>query len=204
MRGNVKVPAAPIQRVLGQVCDQLVDSNSGRDITQEISDMTGVSSRVVMRILSGGQDFVEFDTADKLITRTVGPMAWFEDDDLREAYLSADLRRLDGTAPVSDVIGERIADEIREAYGRLGTYPAVAKSLGYARSTVAKVLGPKHPSGPRVMLTPVCPKGHDKRILGTTARGACAECKRIRSREYQRIKRGSVTHYKTKQRRVTA
>ena len=37
----------------------------------------------------------------------------------------------------------------------------------------------------------ICPEGHDKSVLGRTKHGHCAECVRVKVREYQRKKRGT-------------
>ena len=82
------IPSAPILSLINEFWDSL-----GRDTDREyIARRLGVSEDRIRRLFE--QENISFDLADKIVTNhPLGPMLWWQRDDLRKIYLSADLSR---------------------------------------------------------------------------------------------------------------
>lgn len=153
----------------------------------------GVTDRFVYCILSG-QQCVSFDTADKIVTRILGPMAWFEREELNEIYMSVDLRQLDWGSPVSEKVHQENLVRGSKAVKTHGTYDKAADFLGVSARTLNNLLGPaptERESGMAWFREPICPRGHDKRETGINKTGHCLECRRegARNRRLEAKKR---------------
>ena len=69
--------------------------------------------------------WVEFDVADRVVTRLVGPMAWLCDPELNEIYESVNLKSLDLSRPTCEaaeleLVSEIAALSVPEAMERFG------------------------------------------------------------------------------------
>ena len=137
------VPLVPFRALLREYLE-----NEGEDSEiGNLVELLGVSGRrQLYRLLSEeGKQFIEFDLADRIVTRLRGPMEWITDPELAELYESANLRAVDWQYPTSPVVERRIRAQARRAFKREGTTAAVARALGVSLSMVEKYL----PSAPR-------------------------------------------------------
>lgn len=83
------VPAAPFQELV----TKYMAENGCSPLEVELR--AGIARRNLYRIMH--QKNISFNSADRLVTYLWGAMLWWDRDDLREIYLSADLS--DGTRP---------------------------------------------------------------------------------------------------------
>lgn len=195
--------AAPFRAILAKRLEEFRTLDIPNPNAQLALDV-GLSSRGLLRILNGQQEKVEFDTADRIVTRVLGPLAWHEDESLSEMYWTADLHSLDWAYPTSDVVLEEMGEIARLAYEEHGSLERGANALGVGATAFRRALG--HEPTPRVsnrqrgrepkeFRKPICDKGHDKRVTGVHSGGGCSVCRREASREAQREKRGSIRRY---------
>ena len=177
MKGNVLVPAAPFARIIEERLEQNILADVD-DPVSTIASQVGVTARVIYSIKSG-QKSLEFDTADRIVTYLVGPMAWHEDDELHQIYMGADLNRLDWAAPPSEEVRAHQVRQAQELLDELMSMKDTAERLKIPIRTLRGALPPR-PQGS--YLRPICPKGHDKRIVGVTNCNSCAQCKRDKAK----------------------
>lgn len=93
------VPAAPFVRILEKRFDELVRAEAVAPRETLLAE-TGIAERVMRRALTGEQDRISFDNADRIVTRLLGPMAWYTDPVLNEIYESVDMAAVDRRAPI--------------------------------------------------------------------------------------------------------
>lgn len=118
----------PLQRVVNEIWGS------------EESNSTG--TRVLFRLLHEGQQWVQFDLADLIVTKLIGAMAWYTEPELAEAYASVDLNALDYQRPTSEVVHQQMQEQTREAYMRLGgSVNAVSRELSIGFETAKKLIG---------------------------------------------------------------
>lgn len=94
------VPSAPFVPILLKRKEELEQSESPGPLA-ELQREIGISERLLRRILNAGQEQISFDTADRIVTYLVGPMAWWTDETLNEIYMSVDLAAMDSKSPVA-------------------------------------------------------------------------------------------------------
>jgi hypothetical protein len=92
------VPAAPFVEILNQRYRELVAAETS-DPRGALVHETGVAERIMRRILTGEQDTLSFDNADRIVTRLLGPMEWHTDPVLSEIYEAVDLAAMDRRYP---------------------------------------------------------------------------------------------------------
>lgn len=134
------MPAAPFRRLLEKHSREVVPDGHDENLpgTSALADMCGLPQRRIWGILNG-QETIAFDVADKIVTRLVGPMLWWEDEELNEIYMSVDLRKLDFAYPVSDSVARKLQRLVNRAIELYGTRKAVALAFGISTGTVQKV-----------------------------------------------------------------
>lgn len=126
------VPIEPFQKILRKHAERI-----GQD---GIALRIGLSERRVTQIINHGQ-WIQFDTADKIVTLLEGPMAWWEDDELNRIYYEMDFTKLDILNPVGPGAPEDFAREaIMGAYEREPTISKAAKSLHIDPTSYARRL----------------------------------------------------------------
>lgn len=195
MRGNVLVPVGPIREVLLEWMER-------NEVNQQaLAEQLGITERVFTRI--EGQNNITFELADLLITKTVGPMQWMTDERLHEVYMNADLHRLDLIDPLDTPTAKAWADEqILDAWEQSKTRGEAGKRLGMSTASFSRLLDPalQRAGRPRTKATevveikppyrrfrkPICPQGHDKRIVGITKSLNCLACHRESVRHNRR------------------
>lgn len=99
MRKNF-VDAAPFVAILEHRYEQLQEMGVEAPRDTLIHE-TGISERNLYRLMYGGQKEMSFDNADRVVTRILGPMAWYSDPELNEIYVNVDLAAIDRAFPVS-------------------------------------------------------------------------------------------------------
>lgn len=92
------VPAAPFVSILNRRYRELVAAETS-DPREALVRETGVSARVMRRVIAGEQDTLSFDNADRIVTRLLGPMEWRTDPVLSEIYEAVDLAAMDRRYP---------------------------------------------------------------------------------------------------------
>lgn len=97
------VPAAPFVEILAGRLVQLERAEEEAPILA-LAQEAGLTRKLVYLLLSGRQERIAFDNADRIVTNLVGPMAWHADPTLSEIYDSADLGYADRRWPVAQVV----------------------------------------------------------------------------------------------------
>lgn len=92
------VPAAPFVAILNQRYRELVAEEVLAPREALVSE-TGVAGRIMRRVLTGEQDTLSFDNADRIVTSLLGPMEWHTDPVLSEIYEAVDLAAMDRRYP---------------------------------------------------------------------------------------------------------
>src|SRR5690349_24747438 len=88
------LPVGPINKVI-------LDWLEKYDMThEEFGEQVGISQRAVYRFVSGETKKITWELADQIITRTIGPLHWYTNPELRKLYLEADLHSLDLIHPI--------------------------------------------------------------------------------------------------------
>lgn len=140
MNNHVVVPAEPFRRIIRQRALEVSTDNELRgEGIGIVSDELGVDPGRVYRILNE-QDSIAFDTADRIVSRFLGPFAWLQDPELNEIYESVNLRRLDWTYPTSEVVREKLTRVAVEAHAVHGSGRKVARALGVPEGAVKRLL----------------------------------------------------------------
>lgn len=99
------------------------------------------SARNLYRILKGETEMMHFDLADRIICAGLGDAGlWMSDPELREAYLTVDLRRLDACRPTSRGAELEIARKVRDSFQRNGSVRKVSEEVGIAAERVSAIL----------------------------------------------------------------
>lgn len=196
--------AEPFRQILYDRLDIIERNLAGKQ--EAISGKTilaqeaGVHPRRLFGIMQG-QRTITFDMADLIVTRILGPMAWFEREDLSEIYMSFDLRRLDYGKPVNDVIRQKNKAEVQKAVETHGGYRKAARAMGLPESVLQHVLArsPDYTNSATRFYKPTCINGHDKTVTGVTKSGHCKQCRsdgarrrREHEKEYMRRLRNEV------------
>jgi hypothetical protein len=110
------VPAAPFQKILHQAWEEekkkgehRVEEQNGVfvdvGIKQFLADRLGVHERRITYYLNN--KYIQFDVADNIVSKMLGPDAWYSDPELNDIYTNFDLERLDWAYPVSEEVLER-------------------------------------------------------------------------------------------------
>lgn len=111
-----------------------------RELGQEtVSEQTGLSIRGLRRIQNEYAS-IQFDTADLIVTRLLGPMAWWEEEQLRRIYRTRKLRNVDWAYPVSDHVANRqyrILSFLRDRYGSI---QIAAEKVRISKSMAGRIL----------------------------------------------------------------
>lgn len=97
---NCTVPAEPFRAMLAKRLEQLEAAEVEAPVLT-LEGETGVGERIARRVLDENTQNVAFDTADRIVTRLEGPMAWYTDPELREIYMAVDLSAVDRRYPIS-------------------------------------------------------------------------------------------------------
>lgn len=140
MRGRVGVPAAPFRKIIEDRIAQLEAAEDEAPI-QQISFETGLAEITIYEIRSLRRKEVEFPTADTVVTKILGPMAWHSDPELREIYTSTDFVYMDLLFPLDNDVARAEANErILEAWDANVSKNAAAKALGIDHQTFSKRL----------------------------------------------------------------
>jgi hypothetical protein len=98
MRTDHRVPAAPFRAILNRRISELKDTDVS-DPHMSTAKEAQISDRLLRRIMKG-QELIEFDTADKIVTHLEGPMSWHERPSLRQVYYAANLKKVDARYPI--------------------------------------------------------------------------------------------------------
>lgn len=125
MRGGTLLPAEPIR-------DAIKEWMRLNDVDQEtLARKVGMNSRSIWRFISGETTYITWLIADHLVTRTIGPLHWHTEPELRQIYFDVNLHRLDLVEPLDNDGARAWAREtIIDAYDSNSTKSAAAKSLG--------------------------------------------------------------------------
>lgn len=163
---------------------------------QSVAAETGLTERQVYRVLHESET-MEFATADKIVTHTVGPMAWHEDDELREIYESVDLAREDLVNPLDTPAAREQADErILEVWDKYQSRRHAGAELGLSPASYSRILDPalKRAGRPLTKTKPgYCKKGlHDMTVVGKAWDGGCRACRAIAARKRHQNKSGKT------------
>jgi hypothetical protein len=164
---------------------QRMDEEVSRD---DLASELGISTREIWELMNNRTQRMEFAKADKIVTMTIGPMAWWTNEDLNEIYLEADLEKLDLTAPLNtpEVLRET-AEKVVAIYEENGSVIRyAARKVRVSDKLFASMLDrslEELGNDPRVERTDepwLCPKGHDKNVVGIYSNYACRECTRLK------------------------
>jgi hypothetical protein len=108
---NGWIEAQPVIKILKRWCDentdQVVKKNFRDSSTQQLSPLTqlshwtGIKHDTLYAYFSRPKKWMEFDTADKIICHTYGPMAWRQDEELERIYQGFDFTSLDEKRPTT-------------------------------------------------------------------------------------------------------
>lgn len=138
------VPLAPFRRLMLEWLEQQ-DGDESR--IEQLATLVDIDRRQVYRLLhEDGKECIEFDVADAIVTRVVGPMAWYTNDDLAEIYQSVNLNALDWRYPTCSKVVGQLKQKARRALESRGTVTGGAKSLGISPGVLEKFL-PQPPHG---------------------------------------------------------
>ena len=89
MKSERLLPVAPFREILLRRLNELEQSGEAAP-RAALAKQARITTRAVLRTLLE-QEYLNFDTADKIVTHIEGPMAWHEREDLNELYWSVDL-----------------------------------------------------------------------------------------------------------------
>lgn len=99
------LPVEPFRRLVERFIEQNSRSTEGDlddaamyNPINQLADATGITTRSITRIRRESQ-WIEFDTADKIVCAVAGGQLWQQDPELRELYYAADLVSLDQAKP---------------------------------------------------------------------------------------------------------
>lgn len=140
MASSLTVPAAPFRRILQAKLEGLENNDEIVQMRHHLSMRTGVSERILYRILKGEQENISFDNADGIVTGILGPMAWHEDETLSEIYRRVDMKRVDWAFPTSPVVEGELRMYAAEQVAEHGTIQAAAESIGIPVETLSRYL----------------------------------------------------------------
>lgn len=101
MRPDSRVPADAFRAILNRRVYELKDMEV-HDPMKATAREAGISDKTLYRIING-QETVEFDVADKIVTRLEGPFSWHERPSLRRVYYAANLKAADKRRPTRKV-----------------------------------------------------------------------------------------------------
>lgn len=93
------VDAAPFKAILERRIEELERDPLCGDSSNQLAFELGVGTRTLYRFLNEVQE-MRFDTADRIVTRILGPMAWYTDEALHEIYMSTNLTAVDERFPI--------------------------------------------------------------------------------------------------------
>lgn len=204
---SVVVPAAPFQRLLWERVEgydrqaKAERKSSGAFIAgddpqsgmQRVADELGIDYRALYRIAIEAER-IEFSTADKIVTKTVGPMAWMENEELHEIYMGVDLALADLLEPIDAPTPKAEAERrLFEAWDKHTSTKEAAESLGLPAATFLTHVRPILERKGLVVRkgTPKthCRYGHEIAIYGRTKSGCCRGCKAYRDNLRSRQRR---------------
>lgn len=131
IRGS-SVPVAPFAKI---VAARVLELGAVRT-----AQAAGVDDGTILNILHRKKEHIHFDVADKIVTRLIGPMGWYEDEELQKVYLDADLRSVDWADPPSDEVRNRITRISMRALSLAGTLDAAGELLKVSKSAVKKYI----------------------------------------------------------------
>lgn len=93
------VPAGPIARIVDRYCTE-----ADMSITI-LEDLLEMGEGALMKACNGSKDWMEFDTADRVIT-FIDPFLWRHDEELSDIYQGFDFSYLDLHRPTSEEADE--------------------------------------------------------------------------------------------------
>ena len=132
---GTRVPMAPFRRLL----NEYIEERGEEFEIQELDEKTGLSARLIWRILNEDGN-IEFDTADAIVTKLVGPLRWHTDPELSAIYQAVDLKAVDWRSPVSETVREELKALAVEAVQEEGTAKAAAARLGVSHVSLSRYL----------------------------------------------------------------
>lgn len=184
------MPAAPFKRILEKHVREVTPNghcDDGLSGAKYLAQACGLPERRIWGILNG-QKSIAFHVADRIVTNLVGPMLWWEDEELNEIYMSVDLAYLDLTDPLTGAGSAEANRKFIVAFDENGSVKQAAAALGldlasFTRRTknALALAGRDWDEELRLKMKSrhqFCPKGHDTFETGRYKDGTCKVCKK--------------------------
>lgn len=130
--------AEPFTAILEKRLAELQQIITISDPNTQLAHEVELGVRTILRLIKRQQVKISFDNADKIVTRILGPMAWYEDEELNRIYESVDLTMLDWAFPVSEKVKETLRETASKFVKELGTSAKAAQALGVSVGTIGR------------------------------------------------------------------
>ena len=190
-------PLLPVEPIRNTINGWLERNNYTQN---DLSVRTGISERGVFRLLSGESKKITWEIADILITRTVGPLHWHTEPELREVYLAFDFARHDLVKPLDNPVARAYADKvILKTWDESRTRGEAGGKLRMNIESFTKILDPALRRAGRPLTKSAreprthCHKGHEIAVVGRMKDGQCVAC-RDEYNESRRISGRGINH----------